>query len=57
MGMSQPCSSAAMGWSPSASQHHPRWRQGATPMPPWGEVFSPEEIWEIVAYLKSIGKW
>lgn len=31
--------------------------RGATPMPPWGEVFSPEEIWEIVAYLKSIGKW
>jgi mono/diheme cytochrome c family protein len=31
--------------------------KGATPMPPWGEVFSPEEIWEIVAYLKSIGKW
>lgn len=31
--------------------------KGATPMPPWGEVFSPEEIWEIVAYLKSLGKW
>ncbi|MCK6394403.1 cytochrome c [Zoogloea sp.] len=31
--------------------------KGATPMPPWGEVFSAEEIWEIVAYLKSLGKW
>ncbi len=31
--------------------------RGATPMPPWGEVFTPEEIWEIVAYLKSLGKW
>lgn len=31
--------------------------RGATPMPPWGEVFTPEEIWELVAYLKSIGKW
>lgn len=31
--------------------------KGATPMPPWGEVFSHEEIWELVAYLKSIGKW
>jgi len=31
--------------------------KGATPMPPWGEVFAPEEIWEIVAYLKSIGRW
>ena len=31
--------------------------KGATPMPPWGEVFAPEEIWEIVAYLKSIGHW
>lgn len=31
--------------------------RGATPMPPWGDVFSPEEIWELVAYLKSLGKW
>ena len=31
--------------------------KGATPMPPWGDVFTPEEIWEIVAYLKSLGKW
>lgn len=31
--------------------------KGVTPMPPWGEVFSKEEIWEVVAYLKSIGKW
>lgn len=31
--------------------------RGATPMPPWGEVFSPEEIWELVAYLKSLGQW
>lgn len=31
--------------------------KGATPMPPWGEVFSHEEIWELVAYLKSLGKW
>lgn len=31
--------------------------KGLTPMPPWGEVFSKEEIWEVVAYLKSLGKW
>ncbi|NMG68678.1 c-type cytochrome [Parazoarcus communis] len=31
--------------------------RGATPMPPWGDVFSPEEIWELVAYLKSLGQW
>ena len=31
--------------------------KGATPMPPWGEVFTQEEIWELVAYIKSIGKW
>lgn len=29
----------------------------ATPMPPWGEVFTPEEIWELVAYVKSLGDW
>jgi len=26
-------------------------------MPPWGEVFTHDEIWELVAYIKSIGKW
>ncbi|MBU0602457.1 MAG: cytochrome c [Gammaproteobacteria bacterium] len=31
--------------------------KGATPMPPWGEVFTQEEIWELVAYIKSIGNW
>lgn len=31
--------------------------KGATPMPPWGDVFSHEEIWELVAYLKSLGNW
>lgn len=31
--------------------------KGATPMPPWGEVFSHEEIWELVAYIKSLGSW
>lgn len=30
--------------------------KGATPMPPWGDVFSPEEIWELVAYLEHLGK-
>lgn len=27
------------------------------PMPAWGEIFSPEEIWELVAYIKSLGEW
>ena len=27
----------------------------ATPMPPWGDVFTKEEIWELVAYLKFLG--
>lgn len=27
----------------------------ATPMPPWGQVFSKQEIWELVAYLKYLG--
>lgn len=27
----------------------------ATPMPPWGDVFTQEEIWELVAYLKFLG--
>lgn len=31
--------------------------KGATPMPPWGEIFDQEEIWELVAYIKSLGKW
>jgi mono/diheme cytochrome c family protein len=31
--------------------------KGATPMPPWGDVFTREEIWELVAYLKSLGQW
>lgn len=30
--------------------------KGATPMPPWGEVFNEEEIWELVAYLAHLGK-
>lgn len=29
--------------------------QGATPMPPWGEVFDEEEIWSLVAYIKYLG--
>jgi mono/diheme cytochrome c family protein len=29
--------------------------KGATPMPPWGEVFSRDEIWELVAYVRSLG--
>lgn len=29
---------------------------GATPMPPWGDVFSEEEIWELVAYITFLGK-
>ncbi|WP_430913871.1 c-type cytochrome [Methylobacterium sp. sgz302541] len=29
--------------------------KGATPMPPWGDVFSSEEIWELVAYVQSLG--
>jgi mono/diheme cytochrome c family protein len=24
-------------------------------MPPWGEVFSEEEIWELVSYIKFLG--
>ncbi|AHB47353.1 hypothetical protein W911_01395 [Hyphomicrobium nitrativorans NL23] len=31
--------------------------KGATPMPPWGDVFTQEEIWELVAYIKSLGSW
>tara|TARA_R110002050_G_scaffold219867_4_gene355749 strand:+ start:628 stop:990 length:363 start_codon:yes stop_codon:yes gene_type:complete len=29
--------------------------QGATPMPPWGEVFDEQEIWSLVAYIKYLG--
>ncbi len=28
-----------------------------SPMPSWGGTFTSEEIWELVAYIKSIGKW
>lgn len=28
-----------------------------SPMPSWGSTFTSEEIWELVAYIKSIGKW
>lgn len=31
--------------------------KGATPMPPWGDVFTPEEIWELVAYVLSLGQY
>lgn len=31
--------------------------KGATPMPPWGDIFSAEEVWELVAYVKSLGTW
>lgn len=31
--------------------------RGATPMPPWGEIFTPEEIWELVAYVRSLGDY
>lgn len=31
--------------------------QGQSPMPSWGTTFTPEEIWELVAYLKSLGDW
>lgn len=30
--------------------------KGATPMPPWGDVFNAEEIWELVAYIEHLGK-
>lgn len=29
-------------------------RRGAGIMPPWGAAFSPEEIWELVAFLKEL---
>ncbi len=31
-------------------------RQGQGTMPPWGNAFSPEEIWELVAYLDFLSK-
>jgi mono/diheme cytochrome c family protein len=31
-------------------------RQGQGTMPPWGNAFSPEEIWELVAYLDHLSK-
>ncbi|TVT60458.1 MAG: cytochrome c [Azoarcus sp. PHD] len=31
-------------------------RQTADVMPPWGEAFSEEQIWELVAYLKFLGR-
>ena len=29
-------------------------RRGADVMPPWGSAFTPEEIWELVAYLQHL---
>jgi mono/diheme cytochrome c family protein len=29
--------------------------RGATPMPPWGNVFTPDEIWDLVAYVEFMG--
>ena len=31
-------------------------RQGADVMPPWGNAFTNEQIWELVAYLQYLGK-
>lgn len=31
-------------------------RRGTDVMPPWGNAFSPEEIWELVAYIQYLGK-
>jgi mono/diheme cytochrome c family protein len=31
-------------------------RQGQGTMPPWGNAFSAEEIWELVAYLEYLSK-
>jgi mono/diheme cytochrome c family protein len=30
--------------------------RGATPMPPWGDVFTRDEIWDLVAYIVFLGK-
>lgn len=29
-------------------------RRGADIMPPWGKAFTPEQIWELVAYLQFL---
>ncbi|WP_295557812.1 cytochrome c [uncultured Hyphomicrobium sp.] len=31
-------------------------RTGADVMPPWGNTFTPEQIWELVAYLNYLSK-
>lgn len=31
-------------------------RRGVDIMPPWGTTFSPEQIWELVAYLQHLSK-
>lgn len=31
-------------------------RRGADIMPPWGNAFSTEEIWELVAYLQHLSR-
>ncbi len=31
-------------------------REGAEVMPPWGQAFSAEQIWELVAYLAYLGR-
>lgn len=31
-------------------------RTGADVMPPWGNTFTPEQIWELVAYLNFLSK-
>lgn len=30
-------------------------RRGSDIMPPWGEAFSTDQIWELVAYIKFLG--
>ncbi len=31
-------------------------RRGADIMPPWGNAFTPEQIWELVAYLQVLSR-
>lgn len=31
-------------------------RRGADIMPPWGNTFTPEQIWELVAYLQDLSQ-
>jgi mono/diheme cytochrome c family protein len=31
-------------------------RTGSDVMPPWGNAFTPEQIWELVAYLNHLSK-